>query len=313
MGPDADRLQGNVTFVPFGGQRLPAVHERALLRTVRHDANDQARQRALAELWEAHRGLVASVASRYRRAGVETADLIGVGQLGLHTAILRFDPDRFPGRLSTYAVPWIRWYVQDHINRNATPVRLPSTSPHRQLARWGTRLFEDARLACQREQVPATEAELCARVGRRIGLSAEEVERSRLMAEGAAVGLDMLPSIAADADPVEATPEDAAIERLDREKLRRRILALADSILGERERSVFLARCMTGSEPVVHLDTLATRFGVSRERIYQLEGSARRKIMTALRHEGFTGLPDQTFVPSQSGGAGQAAVQVRSR
>lgn len=313
MDPDADERVGVVRAALFGGQRLPAVHERALLQTIRHGTNERARQCALSELWQAHRGLVAAVASRYRRAGVETADLIGAGQLGLHAAIVRFDPDRFPGRLSTYAVPWIRWYVQDHISRNAGPVRLPSTSPHRQLARWGTRLFDDAQRACQREQVTPTEGELCSRVGRRIGLSANEVARSRHMVESAAASFDTLPSIAADADVVEPTPEDAAIERLDREKLRRRILALVDSILGERERVVFLARCMTGSEPVVHLDTLATRFGVSRERIYQLEGSARRKIITALRHEGFTGLPDQPAVPTQRASTGRAAVQLMSR
>src|SRR5277367_2052346 len=112
------------------GASLSADRERALLRIVRHDPSVRDRHHALATLWQAHGRLVAAVASRYRRSGVDIEDLIGAGQLGLHAAIVRFDTDRFPGRLSTYAVPWIRWYVQDHVSRNARPVRLPATSAH---------------------------------------------------------------------------------------------------------------------------------------------------------------------------------------
>jgi RNA polymerase sigma factor (sigma-70 family) len=271
----------------FAAQRLTAEQEHALLLAVRNDGNAEARQHALSTLWEAHYGLVAAVASRYRRIGLDTADLISAGQLGLHAAIVRFDADRFDGRLSTYAVPWIRWYVQDHVSRNATPVRLPATTAHRQLSRFGARLFADATLACLRERVDPTEAELCARVGRRVGLSADEVARSQRA--GGGVSLEAIAGICHGPLDLGAapTPEDDAIRRLDREKLRRRILVLADSILGERERAVFLARCMTGEGPICRLEALAKRFGVSRERIYQLENSARRKIITALRQEGF--------------------------
>src|SRR5208282_4445936 len=126
--------------------------------------------------------------------------------------------------------------------------------------------------------VEPTEMGLCARVGARIGLSADEVARNQHAGGSAAASLD-------DDTPIDAhdapTPEDDAIQRLDREKLRRRILVLADTILGQREREVFLERCMTGDAPVSRLDELAARFGVSRERIYQLENSARRKIITA--------------------------------
>ena len=286
---------------PMNERRLTPAQERTLLWTIRHGADEATRQRAQSELWRAYHGLVASVAQRHRRGGIEMADLIGAGQLGLHAAIVRFDPDRFAGRLSTYAVPWIRWYIQDHISRNTGPVRLPSTTAHRQLARWGTRLFEDASRDCQRERVPATEMELCARVGQRIGLSADDVARSRLTQSGATVTVDALSAFGIDADLEDHTPEDAVIRRLDHEKLRRRVLALAENVLGERERAVFLARCMTGNGPIVQLDALAARFGVTRERIYQLEGSARRKIVTALGGSGITAPPARaTTVNHQS-------------
>ncbi|HSZ90825.1 MAG TPA: sigma-70 family RNA polymerase sigma factor [Acetobacteraceae bacterium] len=288
------------------GRRLAADQERTLLRSVRQDGSMHDRHQALATLWQAYSGLVAAVASRYRRAGIDIEDLIGAGQLGLHAAIVRFDAERFPGRLSTYAVPWIRWYVQDHISRNALPVRLPATIAHRQLARSGGQLFAEARRACHREQVEPTEMELCARVGSRVGLSADEVARSRRAGSSVAVELDEdTPIDSGDA----GTPEDDAIQRLDREKLRRRILTLADTILGQREREVFLARCMTGEGPISRLDELGARFGVSRERIYQLESSARRKMITVLRQEGFADLPDQQAPADQAALEGEADVR----
>ena len=173
-----------------GGRRLSADQEHALLQVIRHHDSVQDRNRALSTLWQAHAGLVAMVANRYRRSGIDTDDLISAGQLGLHSAIVRFDPDRFPGRLSTYAVPWIRWYVQDHVSRNGLPVRLPGTIAHRQLARFATQLFADARRACEREQVDPTEMELCARVGCRVGLSADEVARSQRARGAAPVSID---------------------------------------------------------------------------------------------------------------------------
>ncbi len=196
--------------------------------------------------------------------------------------------------------------MQDHISRNALPVRLPATIAHRQLARSGGQLFAEARRACQREQVEPTEMELCARVGSRVGLSADEVARSRRAGSSVAVELDEdTPIDSGDA----GTPEDDAIQRLDREKLRRRILTLADTILGQREREVFLARCMTGEGPISRLDELGARFGVSRERIYQLESSARRKMITVLRQEGFADLPDQAAPADQAAPEGEADVR----
>lgn len=316
MSAAAPGQAGTAVHDEVGGQRLSADQERALLLTIRRDDSAHGRHDAMTTLWQANIGLVAAVASRYRRPGIDTDDLVGVGQLGLQAAIARFDPDRFPGRLSTYAVPWIRWYVQDHVSRNALPVRLPETMAHRQLARHGARLLADARRACLRERVDPTDTELCARVGCRIGLSADEVARW-LHAGGSTLdSLDHDTPI----DPGDAlTPEDDTIQRLDREKLRRRILALADTILGQREREVFMERCMTGEAAVSRLDELATRFGVSRERIYQLEGSARRKIITALRQEGFAELPNQVAADTDAGArcaslaAPPAAARLRSR
>jgi RNA polymerase sigma-32 factor len=273
---------------------LTAERERHLLRIVHSSGNERSRQTALTELWESHSKLVVAIASRYRHLSIDLLDLVGAGHLGLHAAIGRFDPDRFESRLSSYAIGWIRWYIQDYVRRNSGPVRLPGSTAHRQLAQMRGRLLAEARRSCQRERVEPTDSELYERIGRRIGLSSDEVARSMRLMEGGTLslhaeshsetGTSRLEDTLADSA---ASPEDDVILRLDHAKARKRIVALSHEILGERERVVFLSRCMSDSDEVAHLDALAEQFGVSRERVYQLESSAKRKIATALTQEGY--------------------------
>lgn len=273
---------------------LSVERERQLLRIVHETTNERHKQTALIELWESHSKLVVAIASRYRYLNIDLLDLVGAGHLGLHAAIGRFDPDRFDSRLSTYAIGWIRWYIQDYVRRNSGPVRLPSSNAHRQLVQMRGRLLAEARKSCQRERVEPTESELCERIGRRIGLSGDEVARSMRLMQGGALSLHAENQGEAGTSRLEdtladdaASPEDDVILRLDHAKARKRITALAHEILGERERLVFLSRCMSDSEDVIHLDSLAEQFGVTRERVYQLEASAKRKITIALTREGY--------------------------
>jgi RNA polymerase sigma-32 factor len=273
---------------------LSAERERELLRIVRTSCEEQYRQSALIELWESHSKLVVAIASRYRYQNVDLLDLIGAGHLGLYAAIDRFDPERFESRLSSYAIGWIRWYIQDYVTRNSAPVRLPGSNAHRQLVQLRGRLMAEARRSCLRERVEPTDSELCDRIGRRIGLPADEVARSMHLMQGGSLSLHADKPDEAGAMALEhtltddtASPEDDVILRLDHAKARKRITTLAQELLGERERIVFMARCMNDSDDVARLDSLAAQFGVSRERIYQLEASAKRKIATALTQEGY--------------------------
>lgn len=270
---------------------LAAADERRLLETFHSAAPAQQRQSALSELWLHYMKLVVAIASRYRVRGIERSDLIGAGLLGLHAAIVRFDIRRTDVRLAAYAVSWVHWHIREYIRRNGHPVSLPTSDGHRKLFRARHRLFDDARQSCAGEGNTApTHHELCARVGAFIGLSGDEVERSLQLAYGTHLSLDgpvspetqqtlELPSSGSD-------PEIEAGWNLDAVRARRRISALADRILGASERLVFSRRCMLDDDPV-RLEELAAELGVSRERVYQLEGSAKRKIITALIAEGF--------------------------
>lgn len=284
--PVADHAKSLAVRSLLRRPNLTAERERQLLRARHAGSDEAARQQALSELWESHAKLVLAVARQYHRPDLSMSELVCAGHLGMRAAIDGFDPDQGDIRLSTYAVGWIRHYIQDYIRRHAVP-RAPTLSPgQRQLFRSAGRLFADARRSCQREGVEPTEAELCARVGARVGLGRDAVARCAALALSDAPAAET-PSTETDSSGHGAAPDDAVILRLDHAKLRRRVTRLAQEILGERERIVFLARCV--SDPPGTRQRVAMDLGVTRERIFQLEVSAKRKIAAALAHDG--GLP----------------------
>jgi len=281
----------------LGRSNLTAERERYLLRLAQHGASPGLRHTALTELWESHSKLVVAIASRYRRFNVELLDLVGAGHLGLHRAIERFDPDNFNTRLSTYATVWIRWYIQDYIRRNTGPVRLPESTAHRQLTQNSARLVADAHRSCERDQIEPTESAICEKISHRIGLNPSDIACSLRMLQGGSLSLNQPGPGGHDAGMLEDTladetagSEDSAILRLDHARLRARVMALTNEILGERERTVFQARCLADTDKITHLSDLAGRFGVSVERVHQLEASAKRKIARALTREGYAQL-----------------------
>jgi RNA polymerase sigma-32 factor len=274
----------------FDTPNLDEARERDLLTRARSASQTADSRAAMTELWMSHGKLVAAIAAKYRRSDIDHDDLINAGHLGLHTAIMRFDTSRFDSRLAAYATIWIRWYITDYIRRNSGPVRLPESKAHRQLAQSGPRLLLEARKACEREGVEPTDSELHNRIGRRIGLTADEVAHGLRLIQGARTSLHAQD----DEDGYEASLRDDAAptaddihERLDHERLRVRIRVLANDLLGEREREVFLARTMADTDQVPSLETFAGRFGVTPTRVHQLEISARRKIAVSLAASGY--------------------------
>jgi hypothetical protein len=131
------------------------------------------------------------------------------------------------------------------------------------LAGLGDRLLADARDACRREAVPATRREVLMRVAQRVGVPPAEAARG-------------LRGTLRPAGVV------AAAARPSARHLRDRVLRLAATILGERERAVFMARRGARPDDMAALHELAASLGLSVERVYELEASARRKLATAL-------------------------------
>jgi RNA polymerase sigma factor (sigma-70 family) len=292
--PDIDDRAQRAFRRQFDCANLTPERERELLCRARHGETMDLREQAMQALWESHSKLVVGVASRYRRSGIELSDLVGAGHLGLHTAIARFDPAREQNRLAAYAAGWIRWHILDYIRRNTALVRLPESQGHRQLSQMTSRLLADARRLCLRDGVEPTDEELCHRIAARVGLEPAEVASSLRLLQSGTLSLDHHRedsssefTLGATLVDDNATSEDDHILRLDQEKARHRVLQLADEVLSDRERIVFLARCMTRHEAAVPLAALAARLGISRERVHQLAESARRKIAATLLSEGY--------------------------
>lgn len=239
-------------------------------------------QAALAELIAAHRPLVLKIASRFRPFGLPLADLVQEGQVGLLEAAHRFDPGRNV-RFATYAQWWIKSAIQEFALRNASAVRLVTSSRHKSLLAEIRRRAADGAPA---EADPAARAAMA----RRHGVSPEAVEGMilRLGARdqsldaplGAEGGLTVADTIACE----RPTPEEAALEG-DERRFRSAALGRALAALPERERRIIEDRHLQDDERPI-LRELGAGLGVSKERVRQIEKRALarlRALMTAER------------------------------
>ena len=251
---------------------LSADDERRLALAFRENGDlEAARKMALA-----HLKLVVSVADNYDGYGLPRADLIQEGNLGLLRAVQRFDPDR-AARLATFAVYWIRAGIHEFILRNWRIVKIATTKAQRKL------FFNMRRLTATDE---SGKMENSAALARDLEVRPQDVsEMRRRLADTVAAPLDgdddnpgASAYLAADTDEtdVESRAVAAYEHRAGHDALRD---AMAE--LSERDRDILKARRL--SEPPATLQTLADRFGVSAERVRQLENRAMEKVAASVR------------------------------
>jgi RNA polymerase sigma-32 factor len=241
--------------------QISAEEERELAR--RYRAGDK---RAGERLIQACLPFVLMIAREYRCWGVPMEDVVQQGNLGLLKAAARFDPER-ECRLVTYAAYWVRAEIREHVVRSYRMVRLGTTKAERRALRAYRRT---------RETDPEKLAELS-------GLSREAVERlipilsarDTSTDQPNAAGfspLDRMPS-------QDASPEERAMSDETREKTRAELEAFFREIPA-RERTILRARFL-GDAPVT-LERLGRRFGISKERVRQLEERTLAKLKDRL-------------------------------
>jgi RNA polymerase sigma-32 factor len=247
---------------------LSVVEERELARRWRVEMDTE----ALRRLVQAHLGLVIRIAMEFRHSGPAMEDLIQEGNLGLTIAARRFDPDRAT-RLATYATYWIRACMLEHVVRSHGPVRIGTTRSQRKIF-FG---LGRARRKLEREGEVAD----CERLAGELGVMQEDVEAMTPRLTGRDVSLDaprgfddrraMGATLAEDGP----TPEEmvAGCEEDDR---RREQLFEGLKVLDPRERAIIRARHMR-QRPAT-LAALGKKFGISRERVRQLELRAKDKL-----------------------------------
>lgn len=230
--------------------QLPAEEERELAR--RYRAGDR---RAGDRLIRACLPFVMLIAREYRCWGIPLEDIIQQGNLGLLKAAIRFDPDR-QCRLVTYAAYWVRAEIREYVVRGYRMVRLGTTKGERR----ALRAFRKTH-----EMDPARLAEIS-------GLSPAAIERLMPLLAGRDVSVDAPTATGATAlDRIasnDATPEDRAMEGERTTQTRAEIESFLKELPG-RERTILRERWM--SESPVTLQRLGDRFGISKERVRQLE------------------------------------------
>jgi len=224
-----------------------------------------------------HLRLVVSVARNYMGYGLPQADLIQEGNVGLMKAVKRFDPERGV-RLASFAIHWIKAEIHEYILRNWRMVKIATTKAQR-------KLFFNLR-SMKASPAALTPTEI-AQVAQTLNVKESDVIEMEQRIQGGDVALEPSPDdgeesvspIAFLADTAEG-PSDL-YEREQGEELKARGLAQALAGLDDRSRRIIKARWLAESQPRT-LHQLADEFGVSAERIRQIEAKAMQKMKKAL-------------------------------
>ncbi len=235
--------------------------------------------KALHELITSYLRLVVSIGARYRNYGLSMGDLVQEGNIGLMQAAQRFEPER-EIRFSTYASWWIRSAIQDFILRNWSIVRTGTTAAHKtlffNLRRLRAKIDSgDGRLS--RESKLEIARQLHVRVTDVEAMEARLTELDQslntpISAEGDGEWMDLL----SDERPL---PEETVQDSEDSARYQVWLNQAMQS-LSEREATIIRARRL--SENSATLAILGEQFGISKERVRQIEHQAMKKLKAAV-------------------------------
>ena len=261
---------------------LTLVEEQALARRFReHDDVDAARQ-----LVTSHLRLVIAIARGYLGYGLPHADLIQEGNIGLMKAVKRFDPDRGV-RLVSFAMHWIKAEIHEYILKNWRLVKIATTKAQRKLF-FNLRSIKAALAqdADSPQGFNTLGAEEVKAVAKRLGVKPEEVIEMETRLTGADVSLEPLSDDDEDSfAPIAYLTADrsiepsAILERKEYDRLQDEGLSSALASLDERSRAIVQKRWLVADgEEAATLHELAAEYGVSAERIRQIEVKAMQKM-----------------------------------
>ena len=229
-----------------------------------------------------HLRLVAKIARGYRGYGLPLADMISEGHIGLMQAVERFEPER-GFRFSTYAVWWIKAAIQEYILRSWSLVKMGTTASHRKLF-FNLRKAKSRISALDEGDMRPDQVKL---IAKRLGVTERAViDMNRRL--GGDTSLN--DAIREDRDSTEwqdwlvgDSPDQettlAAKEEFDN---RRNAVSVVLGALNARARRIFESRRL--AEDPMTLAELADEFGVSRERVRQIEARAFEKVQEAVKN-----------------------------
>ncbi|HVI98556.1 MAG TPA: RNA polymerase sigma factor RpoH [Sphingomonas sp.] len=236
---------------------------------------------AAAQLVTSHLRLVAKIAMGYRGYGLPVSELISEGNIGLMQGVKKFEPDR-GFRLATYAMWWIRASIQEFILRSWSLVKMGTTAAQKKLffnlRRMKAKLdaFEDGDL----------KPEDVAKIAKDLGVTEDEVtSMNRRMAMGGDTSLNVpmredgegqWQDWLADDEPL----QDQVVADAQEADVRHDMLVSAMDSLNDREKHILTERRLTDDPKT--LEELSQVYGVSRERVRQIEVRAFEKLQKAM-------------------------------
>jgi RNA polymerase sigma-32 factor len=241
-----------------------------------HDDRDAAHK-----LVTSHLRLVAKIAMGYRGYGLPIAEVVSEGNVGLMQAVKRFEPEK-GFRLATYAMWWIKASIQEYILRSWSLVKMGTTANQKKLF-FNLRKAKSKISALDEGDMRPDQVKL---IAKRLGVTEQDViDMNRRLGGDASLNAP----IRDDGEPgewqdwlVDTSPSQEAIMAESEEYDHRRdALTGAMSVLNPRERRIFEARRLA-DEPMT-LEDLAAEFGVSRERVRQIEVRAFEKVQAAVK------------------------------
>jgi RNA polymerase sigma-32 factor len=234
------------------------------------------------KLVTSHLRMVAKIAMGYRGYGLPIAEVISEGNVGLMQAVKRFEPEK-GFRLATYAMWWIKAAIQEYILRSWSLVKMGTTANQKKLF-FNLRKAKSRISALDEGDMRPDQVKL---IARRLGVTEQDViDMNRRLSGDASLNAPIREDgdsgewqdwLMDDRDSQEALL--VASEELDN---RRAALSGALEVLNDRERRIFEARRLA-DEPVT-LEDLAVEFGVSRERVRQIEVRAFEKVQKAVKN-----------------------------
>ena len=233
------------------------------------------------KLVTSHLRLVAKIAMGYRGYGLPISEVVSEGNVGLMQAVKRFEPEK-GFRLATYAMWWIKAAIQEYILRSWSLVKMGTTANQKKLffnlrkAKSKISALEEGDLRPDQVKVIATQ----------LGVTEQDVvDMNRRLGGDASLNA----SIRDDGESGEwmdwlvddAPSQERILEDSEESGNRHQALIAALDVLNDRERRIFEARRLA-DDPIT-LEDLAAEFGVSRERVRQIEVRAFEKVQKAVK------------------------------
>jgi len=232
------------------------------------------------QLITSHLRMVVAVAYDFKNYGIPVSDLIASGNIGLMQALQKFDPER-GFRFSTYAMFWVRAEIFETILNNWSMVRIGTSANQKRvffnLARAKRALgimdgnLSDTQTKQIAEYLDVPESDVT-NMSRRI--SARDLSLNRPMHDESD-SADVMSNLADESESIEDKLEGSQFRRMGHELLQKHLAALP-----ERDREILIARRL--SDPIQTLEQLSDKYGISRERVRQIEERAYAQLKTAI-------------------------------